>query len=340
MTFTSVELGLSEFRVGANGIELACETFGAPRDPALLLITGTGRQMIDWDEDLCAQFAARGLWVIRFDNRDVGHSTFFDSAPTVNLAAIARGDHATLPYTLEDMGRDAVGLLDALGIDKAHIAGASMGGMIAQILAIEHESRVLSLASLMSKPGRLYGRASPAARMLLAEPAARSREAVMQRAVRASAAWGSPGTDPDVVRVREARAFDRSFHPQGAVRHLAAAVAQADRTAALAAVRVPSVVIHGEADSLVGIDGGEATARAIPEARLVTIPNMGHDLPQWAFATITDAIAENAARVPSRRRLGRIARRLVRGLRPGAMAAATRRSRVRTVAATSLDRRD
>jgi len=281
----------------ANGIDIEYETFGSPDDPAMLLIMGLGGQLIVWDDELCRRLAAHGLHVIRFDNRDVGLSTKFDDAPLPDMMAVLQGDRSSVAYTLDDMAADAVGLLDALGIAKAHVVGVSMGGMIAQLLAIDHPERVLSLASIMSTTGDpSVGAPTPEAMAILMRPPEQEREAVIAAEVDTHKVLGSPGFDIDEERTRRraTAAYDRSFYPAGTARQLGAVVGATDRTERLSHLDVPAVVIHGSADPLVTPSGGEATAKAIPGAELITIEGMGHELPPESWPTVVEAIVGNA----------------------------------------------
>jgi pimeloyl-ACP methyl ester carboxylesterase len=285
--------------VPANGIELEYEAFGHDSDPALVLICGLGAQLIDWPEEFCEKLAAHGLRVIRFDNRDAGLSASLDGLGTPDLAAVLTGDQAAVPYQLADMADDAAGLLDALGIGKAHLAGISMGGMIAQQVAIDHPGRLLSLCSISSTTGEpSVGQATPAALGALGRPPAASREEAIRGSAQSSRVFSSPGfaVSDEYLLARATAKYDRSYRPAGRLRQIAAIAAAPDRTRALRAVTVPSVVIHGEADPLVHVSGGRATAAAIPAAELVIIPGMGHDLPRGAWPQIIDAIVGNIAR--------------------------------------------
>lgn len=268
----------------------------------LVLIMGIGAQLIYWPDDFCAALAERGFSVIRFDNRDVGLSTKLEGrrAPPLQtmISRMAAGLPVAAPYTLLDMADDVAGLLDHLGIDRAHVVGASMGGMIAQTFAIAHPHRVRSLTSIMSHPGgRRHMLASPRAIRALLMPAPRDRDEAMARAETFYRVVGGRGfpLDIETVRERAGRAYDRCFYPAGFLRQLAAILASGSRREALAFVRVPAAVIHGADDPLILPRGGRATAEALPDARLVVVEGMGHDLPRGAWPQILDAI-EGAAR--------------------------------------------
>jgi pimeloyl-ACP methyl ester carboxylesterase len=280
-------------------LELCYERFGDSRDPALLLVMGLAMQMLGWHEDFCAALADRGFHVVRFDNRDIGRSSRLAHMPPPTLTQLLRRDRAAAGYTLQDMADDAVGLLDQLGIERAHVVGASMGGMIAQSLAIQHPDRVLSLVSMMSNTGGRW-KGQPALRIypLFLRRAPRGREGYVEHSVRLFRAIGSAGLDRDDDEIREmaGRGYDRGVDAAGSARQLAAIVAATERTADLAAVTAPTLVIHGSADRMINPSGGRATANAVPDARLLTIEGMGHDLPRGAWPQILDAIEENAAR--------------------------------------------
>lgn len=283
---------------GVGEVELAYETLGDPGDPAVLMIMGLGSQLVHWPDAFGAAIAPRGYRVIRFDNRDAGHSTHLDGAPS-GLAQLMRGEDAQPPYLLTDMAADTAGLLDRLGIERAHVVGASLGGMIAQQLAIEHPERVLSLASIMSTTGDPeVGQATDAARQLLLTRPAPQRQAYIDGAVAARKVLGSADglRDDDLVREIAARAFDRGIYPEGTGRQLAAIIASGDRTPRLRELDVPTVVIHGAIDPLIGVSGGRATAAAIPGAELVVIDEMGHDLPPGAWPRIVGALIANFER--------------------------------------------
>ena len=290
-------------RARANGIELEYELFGSEGGRPLVLIMGLGAQMILWDEEFCAALAARGHRVIRFDNRDVGLSTKIDGWRALDLAAAmaaaALGRPVAAPYTLSDMAADAAGLLDALGIAAAHVVGASLGGMIAQTLAIEHPARVRSLTSIMSTTGdRELPPARPEAAAALLEPPPRDREGAMARAVKVFRTIGSPGFPFDEARVREraGRSYDRCFPPAGVARQMLAILAAGSRAPALRRVRVPTLVIHGTEDPLVPVAHGIETAALVPGAELLVIEGMGHDLPRAVWPRVIDAIDGVSAR--------------------------------------------
>jgi pimeloyl-ACP methyl ester carboxylesterase len=286
-------------RARGNGIEIEYETFGDEGAAPLVLVAGFAQQLIRWDDAFCVQLARRGFRVVRFDNRDVGLSTKLQGAPRLNLPAIFGGDRSTVPYSIEDMADDTAGLIESLGLGSTHMVGVSMGGMIVQSLAIRHPGRVKSLASIMSTTGDpRVGQPSPEALATLMRPVSRDRAENIENGVLSWRTLRSPAHPFDTGAVREyvTRAYDRSFYPAGVARQLAAILSQADRTAALGGVTVPTVVIHGADDPLIHVSGGEATARAIPNARLQLIAGMGHDMPEGLFGTLIDAITENAQR--------------------------------------------
>jgi pimeloyl-ACP methyl ester carboxylesterase len=289
---------MTEERAKANGIEIAYETIGDPSQPPLLLVMGLGMQLIHWENDFCERLAERGFRVIRFDNRDTGLSTKIE-APVPNLVRLMAGLHVEAPYLLDDMADDAFGLLDHLDVDAVHLVGASMGGMIAQAMAIGRPERVRSLTSIMSTTGeRRAGRPKMRVWSLLMRRAPRDRDAYVEYFVRTFKLIGSKGYPSEEDRLRElaAATYDRAHNPAGAGRQLAAILASGDRTERLRELRVPTTVIHGTSDPLVPFRGGRATATAIPGARLLAIPGMGHDLPRQVWPQVIDAITENAAR--------------------------------------------
>lgn len=281
----------------ANGIDLYYETFGEPTDPPILLVMGLGAQLILWEEGFCRGLVDRGFFVVRYDNRDVGLSTKIEGGPPPDVQKALAGDFSTASYTLWDMADDAVGLLDALGIARAHVVGASMGGMIVQCMAIRHGSRVRSMTSIMSTTGNpAVGQPQPEAMAALLAPPPESREAAIEQGLKTWKIIGSPGYPPDEaeLRARLAADYDRCFYPEGTARQLVAILATGDRTEGLRGVRVPTLVIHGEADPLVTLSGGQATAEAVPGARLLTFPGMGHDLPKQLWPQFAEALAELA----------------------------------------------
>jgi len=279
-----------------TGMELEYDTFGSPGDPALLLIMGFTAQMISWDEEFCRLLADGGLFVIRFDNRDCGLSSKLDGVEVDSNAVMAAalgggGEMPSVPYLLSDMAADAMGLLDAIAIERAHIMGASMGGMIAQTVAIEHGHRCLSLISVMSTIGDPnYGAAAPEAMGALLSPSPTDRDEYIASAPQWMT-WHSKKYR-DEARTKELAAigYDRSFYPEGSPRQLAAILASGDRTELLAAVTVPTLVIHGRDDTLITPSGGFRTAEVIPGAHLLFMADMGHDMPKPLWPTLTDAI--------------------------------------------------
>jgi pimeloyl-ACP methyl ester carboxylesterase len=285
-------------RASTNGVELEYETFGKEGDPPIVLVMGFSQQLIAWDTEFCTRLAARGFFVVRFDNRDIGLSTKIDG-PRPNIPAILGGDRSTLTYGIEDMADDTAGLIEWLGFESANVVGVSMGGMIVQTLAIRHPRLVKSLVSIMSTTGdSSVGHAQPATLGMIMKRAPTEREENIEHGVRIWHQLRSPGFtyDEGQGRVRIGNAFDRSFSPEGVARQAAAIAAQSDRTAALANVKVAATVIHGADDSLIDRSGGEATARAIPGAKLIVVPGMGHDLPTQVWPLVIDAIVETAGR--------------------------------------------
>jgi pimeloyl-ACP methyl ester carboxylesterase len=291
-------------RITANGIQIEYETFGNPSGRPLLLIIGLGGQLIFWDEVLCRDLAGRGHYVIRFDNRDAGLSTKFEEGGIPNLVEtfgkIMQGEKIIPPYTLDDMADDAAGLLGALGIQKAHICGMSMGGMIAQAVAIRHSSRVLSLISIYSNTGNPeLPPPKPEVMGLLIAPPPKEREASIEHMVGVFKSFAGPGFpfDEEWTRKIMGESYDRCFYPQGMARQLVAILAHGDRRPALASVKVPALVIHGTADPLVSVEGGKDTAKSIPGAQLMLIEGMGHDLPHGgAWPRIVEAITAQTLR--------------------------------------------
>jgi pimeloyl-ACP methyl ester carboxylesterase len=283
-----------------DGVELCYQEMGDPDGEPLLLVMGLATQMIAWDEEFCALLADRGFRVVRFDNRDVGRSTKLAGGVPGRLDMLI-GRRGTAPYFLRDMAADTFGLMDHLGIDSAHLVGASMGGMIVQTAAIERPERVRSLTSIMSTTGsRRVGHPSYKTFGLLVGNPPRDREAAIDRVVKTFRMIGSPGYPFEEERIREiaGRSFDRGHDPAGIARQLHAITASGDRTPRLRELDVPALVIHGSRDLLVNPSGGRATARAIPGARLKMVEGMGHDLPRALWPEFAEEIAANAARAP------------------------------------------
>ena len=278
-----------------GGIELEYETFGAPDDPALLLIMGFTAQLIAWDDGLCARLAAGGHYVVRYDNRDCGLSTCLDGAEVdlmaVITAALSREPLPPVPYTLSDMAADAVGVLDHLRIPRAHLMGASMGGMIAQTVAIEHPARVASLISIMSMTGEPeYGAPTPEAMAVLMSTPPTDRADAIRRAADTAVFCSKRYFDLALAEEHAAEAFDRHFYPEGAARQLAAIYASGPRGEVLPTVTAPTLVIHGLDDTLITPSGGERTAELVPGANLLKVVGMGHDLPSPLWPLVTGSI--------------------------------------------------
>ncbi len=283
-----------------SGIELEYDTFGSPDEPALLLVMGFTAQMIAWDERFCRQIAEQGRYVIRFDNRDCGLSTKLDGQLvdlTSVLGAVLAGlelpppSGDAVPYTLSDMAADAIGVLDHLGIEQAHVVGASLGGMIVQTMAIEHPDRLLSVTSIMSTIGdQAYGAPTPEAIQVLLTLPPPTRDGVIARSADFKV-WASKRYfDAELTAQMAARSYDRSFYPEGAIRQLAAIYASGDRSEQLRRVTVPMLVIHGLDDTLISPSGGRRTAELVPGAHLLELADMGHDLPGPLWPLITGAI--------------------------------------------------
>lgn len=287
----------------SSEVALAYETFGDVGDPPVLLVMGFGAQMLAWHEDFCRALAERGRYVIRYDNRDSGLSTKFDDHPVdvgTFMAAVSAGDIpaalAMAPYRLHDMAADGLGLLTALGIERAHVVGSSMGGMIAQTMALTFPERVLTLTSMMSSTGeREYGKASPESQAVLSSPRPTDREGYVAAAEK-ELVWSSKRYgDAASLRDLAGRSYDRSFHPAGAGRQLGAMVLAGSRADALRELRVPTLVIHGLDDTLIDPSGGERTAELVPGAELLLIPDMGHDRPRQLWPEIIEAVAAHTA---------------------------------------------
>ena len=289
----------------ANKIELEYESFGREADPAILLIMGLGGHLTRWNLELCDLLVARGYRVIRFDNRDCGLSTHFSDAPVPDLRALQNGQPVTLPYTLDDLVADSVGLLDALGIKQANVAGASMGGAIAQLAAANYPERVISLTSIMSSSGNpaLPAPTPAAATALFAPlPRQRDRESIVADSITRYETLESPAYPTERGRLRQlfADEYERNFDPRGVARQLAALIANGDRRSLLQTITAPSVVLHGAADQLIPLACGKDVARNIPNAEFRIIDGMGHDFPVALSQVIGDAICAAAHRVGQR----------------------------------------
>jgi pimeloyl-ACP methyl ester carboxylesterase len=296
-----VTIGLSsgEQHMQVGDVDLCYETFGDRSASPLLLVMGLASQMVVWEDGFCEQLADRRFRVIRFDNRDVGRSTILRDAVVPKRWQIMVRSRAGAAYALEDMADDAAGLLDALDVETAHVVGASMGGMIAQLIAIRHPERVRSLVSIMSTTGnRRAGRPDPRVMPYVLRSAPRDREGYVRSFMATYRAIGGRGYTPAPERMRALaeRCFERGIHPAGAGRQLAAIVTALDRTSQLRQLKMPVTVIHGDSDRLITPSGARATAAAIPGAKLVMIPGMGHDLPLELWGQITDEIVATTAR--------------------------------------------
>jgi pimeloyl-ACP methyl ester carboxylesterase len=291
---------MNEQFADVGAVTLCYETFGNPADPAMLLIMGLGTQMVGWREDFCRQLVDRGFFAIRYDNRDSGRSTSMKGRP-VTLRELTTRRVKDPPYTVAEMADDAIGLLDHLGIQQAHVVGASMGGMIAQHVAIRHPRRVLSLTSIMSTTGgRLVGQPRLAVIPLFLSRPSGSKEEFVERSVKLFRAIGSKRLfDEDSVRETAELSWQRGVNMAGTGRQLAAITADRSRKRRLARVTAPTLVIHGKDDKLISQSGGKATARAIPGARLLLLDDMGHDLPRPLWPKIVDAIVDNSKRARS-----------------------------------------
>jgi pimeloyl-ACP methyl ester carboxylesterase len=294
--FNASTVDQKALKVAPAGIDIAYQRGGNSEGPVALLIMGLGAQCIHWPDGFCNALINHGLQVIRFDNRDSGLSTHMTLAPKPDLPAARSGDLSSASYTLSDMAADTVGLLDALGIEKAHVVGASMGGQIAQTMAIEFPDRVRSLTSMMSTTGNLsVGQSSPEVLgELFSGPPATTREAVIMRFARASHIIGSPGypSNEDEIAATWGRAFDRAYDPTSFARQAVATIASGDRTEKLRKLQIPTLVIHGLADRMCDVSGGQATAESISGAELVLIDDMGHNLPLGLRSHLADLIAK------------------------------------------------
>ncbi|MEU9707817.1 alpha/beta hydrolase [Streptomyces sp. NPDC047967] len=287
----------------SSDVSIAYESFGDPGDPPVLLVMGFGAQMLAWHEDFCRALADRGRYVIRYDNRDCGLSTKFDEHPVDMgrfIAAVSSGDFpaalAMVPYRLRDMADDGLGLLTALGIERAHVVGASMGGMIAQTMALSFPERVLTLTSMMSSTGEsAYGQSSPEAQAVLFAPKAADRAGYVAAAEK-ELAWASQRYgDAAALRELAAASYDRAYYPAGIGRQLGAMVLSGSRADALRELRVPTLVIHGLDDTLIDPSGGRRTAELVPGAELLLVPDMGHDRPRELWPDLIDAVVSHTA---------------------------------------------
>ncbi|HAM00996.1 MAG TPA: alpha/beta hydrolase [Acidimicrobiaceae bacterium] len=287
-------------KVDAGAVELCYERFGRGDDPTLVLVHGLASNLATWDRALVQLLVDNGFSVLTLDTRDAGCSTILDDAPAFDMAAALRGDRSVVTYTLDDMADDLAGLLHALDVDGAHLVGVSMGGMIAQMTAVRHPELVLSLCSIMSTTGAPdVGLPTPEAAQVLTRRPARGRQGFVEQELENNALIGSRA--PELVdvpwrRAKFERLYDHGVHSRGSGRQLMAILASGDRTAGLAAVSVPTVVVHGDADSLIDVSGGKATAAAIPGAQLRIVPGMGHELPPATWPVVVPAIVENARR--------------------------------------------
>ncbi|UOY01380.1 alpha/beta fold hydrolase [Blastococcus sp. PRF04-17] len=286
-------------RVQVGEIEIAYETFGRREDPPVLLVMGLATQMIGWPDDFCRDLAGRGYFVVRFDNRDIGLSTHLHDAGAPDVMSVLGGDTSSVAYGLADLADDTIGLLDALALDRVHLVGASMGGMIAQLVALRAPERVATLTSIMSTTGDpSVGSPNDAALGVLLAPPAGDRDAAIQRVVDTYRVIGSPGFefDESALRDRAGLSFDRAYDPAGVARQLAAILTTPDRTPELRKIAVPTLVIHGAEDALVNVTGGRATAAAIPDCDLLVVDGMGHDLPRAVWPQLLDRMTALFAR--------------------------------------------
>lgn len=279
---------------GPSGIEIAFERFGDHSHPPALLIMGAGAQMIAWPDDFCMELVNHGLQVIRFDSRDTGLSTHFTNAPVPDFPAVMAGDFSSVSYTLSDMAADTIGLIDALGFEKVHLIGASMGGMIAQTLVIEYPSRAKSLTSIMSTTGSTtVGQADFSMLAQQGQPPFNDRDAYIKWRIKSLKVFGSPvyALDEEAAIKTSGLSWDRDHDPLGMMRQAVAVIKSGDRTQLLHNLQIQTLVIHGKADKMVDVSGGIATADAIPGARLVLFDGMGHGLPGPLWKEIADLVA-------------------------------------------------
>lgn len=282
-------------KANANGIDLEYDTFGDPASPPVLLIMGLGAQMIDWREEFCSLLAQHGFWIIRFDNRDIGKSHKFEEAGVPDIIKLAtrivQGESVKVPYSIEDMAMDSIGLLDTLSVDRAHVVGLSMGGMIAQTMAIEYPERVLTLSSIMSSPRYMLPPTTEAA-ALLTKRGPETRDEYIEYALENSKALDGPEYkhDESLYREHAGRRFDRGIYPPGFARQLAAVLVQEDRRDALRSLQIPTLVLHGKSDPLVPVEGGTETADAVPDSKLRLIEGWGHGFPPSIWPIVIDEL--------------------------------------------------
>jgi pimeloyl-ACP methyl ester carboxylesterase len=287
-------------QVDVGAVELCYQRFGGRTDPTLVLIHGLASSLASWDERLVELLVDQGFAVLTLDTRDAGCSSVLEDSPPFDMAAALAADRSVVTYTLDDMADDVAGLVDALELGPVHLVGVSMGGMVAQQMAVRHPHHVLSLCSIMSTTGaRDVGIPTAEAAAVLTRRPAPGRRGFVDQELENSVVIGS--RRPELVdmawrRAKYERIYDHGVHPRGSGRQLMAILASGDRSAGLTAISVPTLVVHGDADSLVDVSGGVATAAAVPGARIVIVPGMGHELPPGSWATVVPAIADNARR--------------------------------------------
>ncbi|MEP7143385.1 MAG: alpha/beta hydrolase [Ferruginibacter sp.] len=282
--------------IGPSGIEIVYQRLGNISSPPVFLIMGGGAQMIAWPNGFCTELVNHELQLIRFDNRDTGLSTHFADAPVPDLGAAMTGDYTSASYTLSDMAADTAGLMDGLGFESVHLVGASMGGMIAQTIAIEYPAKVRSLTSMMSTTGNSsVGHPDYSVLAPLGPPPVDDRQGYIEWQVRALKAIGSPEYpfDEAAVLERVALAWDRDHDPLGMLRQSVAVLKSGDRTELLHHLNVPTLIIHGKADKMIDVSGGIATAAAIPGAKLELFDSMGHGFPQPLWTEFAILIANH-----------------------------------------------
>ena len=286
--------------IGPSKIDIAYQRFGEPDAPPLILMMGAGAQMIAWQDGFCAELVSRGLQVIRFDNRDTGLTTHFNSTPIPDFQAAMKGDFSTVSYTLSEMAADTIGLVDYFGFQQVHLVGASMGGMIAQAIAIEYPSRVKSLTSIMSTTGNpSVGQADYAALSALGKPNYDNREEYILWRIKALKAIGSSfyPFDEETAIITAGLSWDRDHDPLAMVRQSVAVLKSGDRTSLLKQLHIPTLILHGKIDKMINVSGGIATAEAIPNSKLVLFEHMGHGLPQPLWRELADLISELVSHV-------------------------------------------